>query len=86
MTTLTYPLPFALPRLPELLPWQRQRTELRIDVDLRPEELHADLSDLQKRLNTPGSALYGEKDTALFGHRARHRARRQLAHPSAAAG
>lgn len=59
MTTLTYSPPFARPRFPKILPWLRQRMELRIDVDLRPEELHADLSDLQKRLNTPGSALYG---------------------------
>ena len=59
MTTLTYPLALALPRCPPLMRWLRQCMELRVDVDLRPEEVNADLHDIQKRLNTPGSALYG---------------------------
>lgn len=59
MLTLTFPAPLALPRWPRVLPWLRQRMELRIDVQLRPEELHADLSDIYRRLNTPGDALYG---------------------------
>ena len=59
VTTLTYPLALALPRCPPLMRWLRQCMELRVDVDLRPEEVNADLNDIQKRLNTPGSALYG---------------------------
>lgn len=41
-----------------LLPWLRP-AELRIDV-ARPEpELHADLTDIYRRLHTPGDALHG---------------------------
>ena len=65
MTTLTFPLalPFVLssvlPTWPKPMLWLRQRMELRVDVELRPEELNSGLNDLYKRLNTPGSPLYG---------------------------
>lgn len=58
MLTSTFPAPLQLPRLPAVLAWLRQRMELRIDVQVRPDELHADLGDIQQRLNTPGDALY----------------------------
>ena len=62
MLTLTLPtaLPLpCLPSLPSLPPWLRQRMDLRIDVQVRPDALHADLADIHRRLNTPGDALYG---------------------------
>lgn len=36
-----------------------QRTELRIDVQLRPDELEAELEKLYGRIHTPGDALHG---------------------------
>jgi hypothetical protein len=59
MMALRCPAPLALPRLPKLLPWLRERMALRIDVELRPEDLHADLDELHRRLNAPGDALFG---------------------------
>ena len=65
MLTLTRPSPLqlpglpGLPRLPNLPSWLRQRMDLRIDVQVRPDELHADLADLYRRLNTPGDTLHG---------------------------
>ncbi len=59
MLAMTFPAAQELLRLPSVLPWLRQRLELRIDVQVRPDALHADLGDMQRRLNTPGDALYG---------------------------
>ncbi len=35
------------------------RTELRIDVDLRPEDLETELDNLYRRLRTPGDSMFG---------------------------
>ncbi|WP_332815699.1 N-acetyltransferase [Ramlibacter sp.] len=35
------------------------RTDLRIDVDLRPEDLATELDNLYRRLRTPGDAMFG---------------------------
>lgn len=35
------------------------RTDLRIDVDLRPEDLAAELDNLYRRLRTPGDSMFG---------------------------
>ncbi len=62
MSSLSFPSPMQLPHLPHLpkaLSWLRQRMELRVDVQVRPDDLHTDLCDIRRRLNTPGDALYG---------------------------
>lgn len=59
MLTLTYPAPLSLPRLPSVLPWLRRCMELRVDVQVRPDELNSDLDEIERRLKTPGDALHG---------------------------
>lgn len=48
---------FALP-----MPWilaSDHRTELRVDLDLHPDDLDAELEKLHRRLNSPGDSLHG---------------------------